>query len=47
MRVKVQDSSGAGWVNVFHDQAVQLLGMEAEARVVFPNPKSGGTLFYL
>jgi len=30
MRVKVQDSSGAGWVNVFHDQAVHMLGMEAE-----------------
>ena len=30
MRMKVQDASGAGWVNVFHDQAVAMLGMEAE-----------------
>ena len=31
LRMKIQDTSGAGWVNVFHEQACEMLGMDAEA----------------
>jgi len=31
LRMKIQDQSGAGWVNVFHEQACEMLGMDAEA----------------
>jgi len=31
LRMKIQDKSGAGWVNVFHEQACEMLGMDAEA----------------
>jgi replication factor A1 len=31
LRVKIQDASGSGWVNMFHEQAVEMLGIEAEA----------------
>ena len=30
LRMKVSDASGAGWVNVFHDQACEMLGCDAE-----------------
>ena len=30
LRLKVQDHSGAGWVNVFHEQAREMLGVDAE-----------------
>ena len=30
LRMKVSDASGAGWVNVFHEQACEMLGVDAE-----------------
>ena len=30
LRLKVADASGGGWVNVFHEQAVEMLGISAE-----------------
>ena len=30
LRMKIQDHSGAGWVNVFHEQACEMLGVDAE-----------------
>lgn len=30
MRVKMSDASGGAWVNVFHEQAVEMLGIAAE-----------------
>ena len=29
LRLKVSDASGGGWVNVFHEQAVEMLGVTA------------------